>query len=187
MEKFIGEYFFDEFIAIIPGSQTVAMVNEVLFGEKFPFDRVFVNADSEFCREIILQPKVVIARKVMNGNARICDFCQLTQDSHESFGHHSFVFKPEVKQIPQEENFLCLGAYHFEPLEKMFLSFPASFWVRNAEMEVGGEKYFLFRVQDSAGGLGPSPATPVEGFSSAPFTSEAGVASSDLVSSSGSC
>ena len=63
-----------------------------------------VHGNSEFLREIIPHPKVMVAREKKYGNPSVTKLGELRQKWKLPFWNYLLVFKPEVKDIAYQKN-----------------------------------------------------------------------------------
>jgi hypothetical protein len=91
-----------------------------------------VNRDVEFFVKIIVHPQVVIAHKKVDGDTAVPYFGEFTEYAYKALGHHVLVFKPEVKQITQQENSGGIFFNAIQPAHKDALPGEGSLkqWVR---------------------------------------------------------
>ena len=95
------EDFFNKKIAFVVRVQAVAVTDIELLPVENEFFIVGVNDHTTFLPEVIERPDVVISSEEVYFNTVIRKFAKFCQKPDETFGYHHFVFKPEVKNIPQ--------------------------------------------------------------------------------------
>ena len=70
--------------------------------------RLLVQDDATFLCQIVIGPDVVVACEVVHLDAHVCQLGYLSKETGEAFGHHIFIFVPEVKHIAQQIDSCCL-------------------------------------------------------------------------------
>lgn len=113
-----GKYFLQEFVAVVGGTQAVAMGNIKKFTPDFALLGATVHNHSKFFLKIAENPHVVIAGEVVYRNARIANLCDFPQQSYKSFGNNRFVFKPEVENISQQVNLIGILTHLLQPADQ---------------------------------------------------------------------
>src|SRR5436190_18842727 len=106
----------------------------------------------QFLFKIIVHPEIMIAYKEMNGDARVSDLGDLSDQSDRSFWNGVLVFVPEIKKISYEINFLRVVPDAFKPVHDHFFSLQADLGCRHTKVKIGSEVYFFSRGQLRTGG-----------------------------------
>src|SRR5574344_2640816 len=99
-------------------TQSVAVPQVEHFTVNFGCDRFLVKNNAALLLQISVAPDVVVAQKVMHLYAEICQFRELTQKSSIAFGHHIFIFVPEVEHVAQQVNGVSFVLDAVEKLDK---------------------------------------------------------------------
>ena len=80
----------------------IAVCEEETFAQQLGIERLAVYDGSDFLRQIVEHPDVVIADKEMYFDTEIAQFGDLTEKTHVSARHDVFVFVPIVEDIAQK-------------------------------------------------------------------------------------
>lgn len=149
LAKFIGKNFFDELVTMITGAEGIAMADEKFFSGYFAFYRLPVQRKPDFRREVIENPHVMVAGEVMEFDAAVREFGKFSLEADEAFGDSVFVFKPEIKDIAQDENFSGIGFNVIEPTDNFLFAFQAGGAVGHTKVKIGDEvNFFSVAVHD---------------------------------------
>ena len=101
------------------------------------------NGDVQFFFEVTPHPKVVVADKIIHGDPAVRKFCQFSEGPCKPSGDHIVVFKPEIEQIPQQEDRRSILFDVVEPADEFFLPWKAFRGSGSSQVVVAGEVYLL--------------------------------------------
>ena len=135
-----GKNRFDKLVAMIFGTQTVAVTYQAPLAVDNKGLLLFKYDGTKLRAEIILHPHVVVASEVVNDDAFFVHFVQFGEEQVVAAGHHILVLEPIVEDITQEKQ---VGATLFdlvEPVNDFPLAVVAFLTVWRPQMEIRGEE-----------------------------------------------
>ncbi len=112
LNKAIFEWLITDFIAVR---------EEETFAEQLRIERLAVYDGSDFLRQVVEHPDVVIADKEMDFDTEVAQLGDLTEKAHVSARHDVFVFVPIVEDIAQEIHGRRIVFNLVEPSDETFL------------------------------------------------------------------
>lgn len=151
LAEFVPEYFFDEFIAVVTGTQAISVSDKELLSIEFERFWFMVHGDIQFFFKITIHPHVVVPGKKMNGNTCVGKPCELPQQTDVAFRHNCFVFVPEIEDIANNEEYSRFRHDLFQEMDNPVFSFPALRVVGRAQVEIGEEVNLFSRWKDHGG------------------------------------
>jgi hypothetical protein len=126
----VSEYAFQDAVAGVVFQKAVAVVEVEPLSPDDALDRIPLDVHPEFVPEVIPQPEIVVAGKIGESDARLCEICESRKESEIAFRHDGFVFEPEIEQVADNKQLLPVFSHEIEKLDEgaLFLAvfFPGS-------------------------------------------------------------
>ena len=96
LEKFVGKEPFEQLIAIVATSQSIAMGQKEFFAVQGCNQGLTVYFHTQLFGKVSIGPNIVVAREKMQAGARIGHHGQSAQETCKSFGNYMLVLVPEI-------------------------------------------------------------------------------------------
>ena len=142
-----GEDLFDKLITPVTGPQAIAVSNHVFLSVPFSYYRISVQGDPTLARQVVEYPHIVVAGEPMYRDTGVRDIGDRTEQSGESSGNCSSVFKPEIEYITHQKDLRCIAAALVEPPDHFLFPVQALLEAGHSQMEVRGKVYALTAFQ----------------------------------------
>ncbi len=128
-----------KFIGVITGTESVAVAHHQLLRSDFEECWFPDYGDTQFLREVIKHPHVVVAGEQIHRNAFVAQFGKFAQQADESLWDGMRVLKPEIKYVAEQINCVRIMPDRVKPLDDLSLPLQARLMIRNPQVEVCGE------------------------------------------------
>ncbi len=138
------------FVESIPVRQKEMLVAQC-HGRGFP-----VNGDAGFLSEVIEHPDVMIAGKIVDPDSAVRQFSYFAKDPGKAPGYHRPVFKPEVEQVPHQEDIGGRFLYFIQESDQLFFPYEAARVVGCAKVSIRQEVYEAWFIQGQRSTLSSS-------------------------------
>lgn len=124
-------------------AEIVAMTEEEIAPIDGHANRLLMNLDAQFGREIVEHPGIVVTREEVDIDTCVDKFGDLGLEADEASRDDGLVLEPVVEDIAEDVEGLGVGFYCVEPTDYAGLVLPMVGDVWCAEVEVGGEVNLL--------------------------------------------
>jgi hypothetical protein len=109
------EKFLQQLIGMFTGSQPIAMPQEEALVSHNQYNGLAMDRDTQFGREVVKHPHVVIAGEERYFDTSIPKFSQLTLQADIAPGNGMSVLKPKIKDVTEQVDSRSIVADMFQP------------------------------------------------------------------------
>lgn len=131
---------FDELVAVVFGSQSIAVTHQTFFAIDNESLLLFEDNGAKFGAEIILHPHIMIACKVINDDTFFVQLAQFSKKQVIAARYHILVLKPIVENVAQQKQMGTAILDLVEPVYDFPFSKVAFLTIRCSQMEIGSEE-----------------------------------------------
>ena len=136
----------EKFIAVIAGTQAVAMGEKTGTSADVPKFALKMHVQPTFLGQVAVGPHVVVAREKVDGQSAVGPLRQATQQSGVAPRNGLPQFVPEIEDVAQQYNGFGFGRYGVYPVHQLFFAGQAFGLTGNAQVGIGHDKYGAVRV-----------------------------------------
>src|SRR5690606_3323742 len=104
LTSFIGKDFLEQLILLITWPQAISMPDEKPMMVDFHLNRIGKHRYIQFYCKVIPHPQIVVACKEEDGDSPFSQCCYFAYKADKTLWDNLVVFKPKIKNIPQQKN-----------------------------------------------------------------------------------
>jgi hypothetical protein len=144
-----GKYFFDEFVAMVTGSEPIAMAYKEAFSQQGASYGSAVKGNVELSGDVIKNPHVVVASKPMYGDTSVAHGGQFAEKAHIPAWNYTAVLEPEIEYITKNKELFGIVFNFLKEGDDLFFTLKARCVVGYTKMKIR-EKVVLLGHQVEA-------------------------------------